>query len=115
MEYIIQYWRYEGYYKEGFYDGKGLYKYTDVDIYNGNCKNDLRERQGTYMYTHGNKHEGQWKEGKKHGEGTYINKNLCKLSKESEEKKDLLTNVRLAKPTPGFCIRSEKYSIKYPA
>ena len=55
------------------------------------------------------------KEGKRHGEGTYINKNLCKLSKESEEKKDLLTNVRLAKPTPGFCIRSEKYSIKYPA
>ena len=45
------------------------------------------------------------KKGKKHGEGTYINKNLCKLSKESEERKVLLTNVRLAKPTPGFCIR----------
>jgi dynein assembly factor 2 len=35
--------------------------------------------------------------------------------KESEEKKDLPANVRLAKPTPGFCIRSEKYSIKHPA
>ena len=33
MEYIIKYWRYEGYYKEGFYDGKDLYKYTDGDIY----------------------------------------------------------------------------------
>ena len=35
--------------------------------------------------------------------------------KESEEKKDLPANVRLAKPNPGFCIRSEKYSIKHPA
>ena len=35
--------------------------------------------------------------------------------KESEEKKDLPSNVRLAKPTPGFCIRSEKYSIKHPS
>ena len=35
--------------------------------------------------------------------------------KESEEKKDLPANVRLAKPTPGFCVRSEKYSIKHPA
>ena len=34
--------------------------------------------------------------------------------KESEEKKDLPANVRLAKPTPGFCIRSEKYNIKHP-
>ena len=35
--------------------------------------------------------------------------------KESEEKKDLPANVRLAKPTPGFCIKSEKYSIKHPS
>ena len=35
--------------------------------------------------------------------------------KESEEKKDLPANVRLAKPNPGFCIRSEKYSIKHPS
>ena len=35
--------------------------------------------------------------------------------KESEEKKDLPANVRLAKPIPGFCIRSEKYSIKHPS
>ena len=36
------------------------------------------------------------------------------FSKESEEKKDLPGNIRLAEPTPGFCIRSEKYSVKYP-
>ena len=35
--------------------------------------------------------------------------------KESEERKDLPQNVKLAKPTPGFCIRSEKYNIKRPA
>jgi hypothetical protein len=35
--------------------------------------------------------------------------------KESQEKKDLPANVRLAKPTPGFCIRSQKYSIKHPS
>ena len=34
--------------------------------------------------------------------------------KESEEKKDLPANVRLAKPTPGFCIKSQKYNIKHP-
>ena len=30
MQYIIQYWRYKGYYKEGFSDIKALYKYIDV-------------------------------------------------------------------------------------
>ena len=35
--------------------------------------------------------------------------------KESEEKKDLPANVKLAKPKEGFCIRSEKYSIKRPS
>ena len=35
--------------------------------------------------------------------------------KESEEKKDLPANVRLAKPKEGFCIRSEKYNIKRPS
>ena len=34
--------------------------------------------------------------------------------KESEERKDLPSNVKLCKPTPGFCIKSEKYSIKRP-
>ena len=32
--------------------------------------------------------------------------------KESEERKDLPSNVKLCKPTPGFCIKSEKYNIK---
>ena len=35
--------------------------------------------------------------------------------KESEEKKDLPANVKLAKPKEGFCIRSEKYNIKRPS
>ena len=35
--------------------------------------------------------------------------------KESEEKKDLPANVRLAKPKEGFCIKSEKYNIKRPS
>ena len=42
-------------------------------------------------------------------------KETNKFLKESEEKKDLPANVRLAKPTPGFCIKSEKYSIKHPS
>ena len=35
--------------------------------------------------------------------------------KESEAKKDLPSNVKLAKPTPGFCLRSSKYNIKRPS
>ena len=35
--------------------------------------------------------------------------------KESEEKKHLPANVKLAKPKEGFCIRSEKYNIKRPS
>ncbi len=35
--------------------------------------------------------------------------------KESEEKKDLPSNVKLAKPKPGFCIKSVKYKIKTPS
>ena len=35
--------------------------------------------------------------------------------KQSEENKDLPSNVKLAKPKPGFCIKSIKYKIKTPS
>ena len=35
--------------------------------------------------------------------------------KESEAKKDLPSNVKLAKPSPGFCLKSSKYNIKRPS
>ena len=73
--------------KKGFYDGKGLYKYADGDIYKLNYKNDLRDGQGTYIYRNGNKHERQWKEWKKHDVTSFINKNICSFQKKVKKRK----------------------------
>ena len=52
-------------------NGKGLYKWTDGDSYEGQFKNGYRHGVGTYIFPSGNSYEGQWVEGKQDGRGTF--------------------------------------------
>ena len=63
---------YEGNYKEGKRDGKGIYVDQDgTIIYQGEWQNGKRHGQGTYKDQEGNVYQGEWQNGKRHGQGTY--------------------------------------------
>ena len=55
--------------------GKGVYKFSNGDIYDGDWKNDIRDGQGTQIYVNGDIYTGKWKDDMKNGQGTftYIN------------------------------------------
>ena len=55
--------------------GKGVYKFSNGDIYDGDWKNDVRDAQGTQIYVNGDIYNGKWKDDMKNGQGTftYIN------------------------------------------
>ena len=67
--------RYEGEFKNDKYEGKGIYYYDDGDRYEGEFKNSLFEGKGIYYYTNdpwkGDTYEGDWKNDKKEGKGIY--------------------------------------------
>ena len=48
--------RYEGEWKNGLREGKGIYYFNDGDRYEGDFKNDKREGKGIFYYNN-----GQWK------------------------------------------------------
>lgn len=45
-------------------------KYTNGDIYKGECINNLREGNGIMEYNNGNIYSGEWKKDKREGKGT---------------------------------------------
>ena len=44
---------YEGDWKNGLFEGKGIYYYINGDRYEGDFKNDKREGKGIYYYNSG--------------------------------------------------------------
>lgn len=83
---------YEGYFKDGMYNGKGTYVYSNDtykgnfqdgkfdgygtlhykngDTYEGNFVNGMRNGDGILRYKNGDTYTGDWKDGKRHGYGT---------------------------------------------
>ena len=57
--------RYEGQFRNGKREGKGIYYYKNGEKYDGECKNGLKEGKGIYYFNNGNKYEGDWKMGYK--------------------------------------------------
>jgi hypothetical protein len=51
------------------YTGKAQVQYPNGDIYDGYFKDGLREGKGIYTYSDGNKFDGEWKNNKKTGIG----------------------------------------------
>ena len=63
---------YEGEFKNGKFDGKGLYKYKNGDIYRGEFKEGYRDGKGIYLWNDNKfKYDGEWKNDLKHGIGTF--------------------------------------------
>ena len=57
--------KYIGEFKNGVYEGKGIYYYNNGDKYEGNFKNGVKEGKGIEYYNNGDKYEGNFKNGVK--------------------------------------------------
>ena len=53
--------KYEGDWKNGLKEGKGVYYYKNGNRYEGDYQNDKREGKGIKYYKNGDKYEGDWK------------------------------------------------------
>jgi len=70
--YLFSNGTYTGNWVNGKQEGKGIYRFDQGEVYEGDFKNNLRDGWGLFDYGNGSRYEGQWKEGKKHGKGTYF-------------------------------------------
>ena len=61
--------RYEGEWKDGQINGKGIYYYEDGTRYEGEWKDAQRNGKGIFHYASGSRYEGEWKDGQINGKG----------------------------------------------
>ena len=52
-------------------EGRGIIKWDNGDIYNGEWKEDKKEGKGIYCFNNGQRYEGDWVNDKKEGRGIY--------------------------------------------
>ena len=62
---------YDGEWKDNNMHGKGIYTWKDGRVYEGDYYMDKKHGFGTYTWADGRMYEGQWYNGKQHGEGRY--------------------------------------------
>ena len=68
--------RYDGEWKDGKQNGRGVFTYGEGsqfrgDRYEGEFTNDKRNGRGVLTYGDGNRYDGEWKDGKQNGRGVY--------------------------------------------
>ena len=66
---------FEGEYKKGVRNGKGVYNYEGGENYDGMFVNGLREGKGVFTWKDGLKWEGLFKNDELNGEGVFHNGN----------------------------------------
>lgn len=64
--------KYEGDFKNGKAEGKGIFYYNNGDIYEGEFKNWMKEGYGIYYYKDGSRYEGFFKNGLPEERGKYF-------------------------------------------
>ena len=62
---------YEGEYKNGKREGKGVYHYKTGEVYDGEWVDGIREGKGTFIWEDGSKWEGTFHDNEMDGEGTF--------------------------------------------
>jgi len=67
--------RYEGEFKGGLLNGKGVYYYRNGDKYEGEFKNDMKHGLGMYTYSNGDRCTGEFKNDMKDGKGSFVFQN----------------------------------------
>ena len=55
----------------GQYHGRGVYRYADGNVYEGEWKDDKMHGRGVFRYADGDVYEGEWEDGKMHGRGVF--------------------------------------------
>ena len=68
--------KYIGQLINGKREGRGIIKWDNGDIYNGEWKDDKKEGKGIYCYNNGQRYEGDWVNDKKEGKGIYYWNNV---------------------------------------
>ena len=63
---------YKGQFKDGFFNGWGVYTYANGDVYEGAFKDDMRDGNGTITFANKDKYIGEFKKGEQSGKGTII-------------------------------------------
>jgi len=62
---------YEGEWKSNLQEGKGLMRYASGSVYDGDWTGGMQSGQGIFRYASGSEYDGGWVAGKKHGSATY--------------------------------------------
>ena len=60
---------YDGDWKDGVRDGKGVITYSFGDTYKGNIENGMPHGKGVYRFSDGTTYDGYWKDGVRDGKG----------------------------------------------
>ena len=63
--------RYEGEYRGGQANGRGVYTYTDGSHYDGEWREGRRNGRGVFTFTNGNLYDGEFKDGNFNGRGVF--------------------------------------------
>lgn len=69
-DWVTSFGVYDGYIKDGTFEGQGTIKYNDGASYSGNWSNGVFDGYGVYIYTDGGSYDGYWENGTQHGQGT---------------------------------------------
>ena len=67
--------RYEGEFRNGLFNGWGVYTYRNGDRYEGEFADDLKHGKGTYTAADGEKYVGEFVKDRRQGQGTLFLKN----------------------------------------
>ena len=62
---------YEGEYKAGKKEGRGVYRFAEGDVYDGEWKTGEYEGRGVFRNANGDVYDGEWKAGMEEGRGVY--------------------------------------------
>ncbi len=63
--------KYKGEWRDGEFNGKGIYYYTNGGKYDGQFKEGNMDGKGEYCFEDGSKYNGEWKDNVEHGTGNY--------------------------------------------
>jgi len=66
---------YRGTFKNGLFDGWGVYNYANGDAYEGEYRGDVKNGNGTFTYSSGDKYTGQFVNDQRQGSGSLILRN----------------------------------------
>jgi len=64
--------RYEGQFKDGLFDGWGVYTYRDGDRFEGEFKDDMKNGRGAFVHRNGDRYTGAFVSDMKQGKGSLL-------------------------------------------